>query len=43
MAAGDAERRRVERNLHEGVQQRLITVALHLHLGWKRIPSRYRS
>jgi PAS domain S-box-containing protein len=32
VAAGDAERRRVERNLHDGAQQRLVTVALHLHL-----------
>ena len=28
VAAGDAERRRVERNLHDGAQQRLVTVAL---------------
>ena len=32
VAAGDAERRRVERNLHDGAQQRLVTVALHLQL-----------
>ena len=36
-AAGDEERRRVERNLHDGAQQRLVTVALHLHLVRRRI------
>ena len=30
--AGDAERRRLERNLHDGAQQRLVAVALHLRL-----------
>ena len=28
--AGDAERRRLERNLHDGAQQRLVALALHL-------------
>src|SRR5262249_41483968 len=28
--AGDAARRRIERDLHDGAQQRLVTVALHL-------------
>jgi signal transduction histidine kinase len=28
--AGDAERRRVERNLHDGAQQRMVTLALEL-------------
>jgi signal transduction histidine kinase len=37
VAAGDDERRRVERNLHDGAQQRLVTVALHLHLIRRRI------
>ena len=32
VGAGDAERRRLERNLHDGAQQRLVTLALHLHL-----------
>ena len=32
VAAGDAERRRIERNLHDGAQQRLVSVSLHLHL-----------
>jgi signal transduction histidine kinase len=30
--AGDAERRRLERNLHDGAQQRLVAIALHLRL-----------
>jgi signal transduction histidine kinase len=30
--AGVAERRRLERNLHDGAQQRLVTLALHLRL-----------
>jgi PAS domain S-box-containing protein len=37
VAAGDAERRRVERNLHDGAQQRLVTVALHLHMVRRRL------
>ena len=32
VAAGDAERRRIERNLHDGAQQRLVSVSLLLHL-----------
>ena len=30
--AGDAERRRLERNLHDGAQQRLVALALQLRL-----------
>ena len=30
--AGDAERRRLERNLDDGAQQRLVTLALHLRI-----------
>jgi len=30
--AGDAERRRLERNLHDGAQQRLVTLALNLRI-----------
>ena len=30
IAAGDAERRRIERDLHDGTQQRLVTIALRL-------------
>jgi signal transduction histidine kinase len=37
VAAGDAERRRLERNLHDGAQQRLVAVALHLQLVQRRI------
>ena len=32
VATGDAERRRLERDLHDGAQQRLVTVALALQL-----------
>jgi signal transduction histidine kinase len=32
VAAGDAERRRLERNLHDGAQQRLVAMALQLRL-----------
>jgi signal transduction histidine kinase len=32
VAAGDEMRRRIERNLHDGVQQRLVTVSLRLGL-----------
>jgi signal transduction histidine kinase len=35
--AGDAERRRLERNLHDGAQQRLVGVALQLQLLRSRI------
>ena len=34
--AGDRERRRVERNLHDGAQQRLVTVALSLAMARER-------
>jgi signal transduction histidine kinase len=32
VAAGDAERRRIERDLHDGAQQRLVALALELRL-----------
>jgi signal transduction histidine kinase len=32
VAADDAERRRIERDLHDGAQQRLVGVALHLRV-----------
>jgi PAS domain S-box-containing protein len=35
--AADAERRRLERNLHDGAQQRLVTLALTLRLAAGRI------
>jgi signal transduction histidine kinase len=37
IAAGDAERRRIERNLHDGAQQGLVTLALQLSLIQRRI------
>jgi signal transduction histidine kinase len=37
VAAGDAERRRLERNLHDGAQQRLVAIALQLRLVQDRI------
>ncbi len=39
VAAGDAERRRLERNLHDGAQQRLVGIALQLRLIERRIES----
>jgi signal transduction histidine kinase len=36
VAAGDDERRRVERDLHDGAQQRLVTAALTLRLARQR-------
>jgi signal transduction histidine kinase len=37
VAAGDAERRRIERDLHDGAQQRLVTIALALRLAEARV------
>jgi signal transduction histidine kinase len=37
VVAGDAERRRLERNLHDGAQQRLVSVALQLRMIEARI------
>jgi signal transduction histidine kinase len=37
IAAGDAERRRIERNLHDGAQQRLVVLALQLALIGRQI------
>lgn len=36
VAASDAERRRIERDLHDGAQQRLVTIALALRLAEAR-------
>lgn len=36
VAAGDAERRRVERDLHDGAQQQLLSVSLRLRLARSR-------
>jgi PAS domain S-box-containing protein len=35
--AGDAERRRLERNLHDGAQQRLVSLSLMLRLAMRRV------
>ena len=37
VAAGDAERRRLERDLHDGAQQRLVAIALQLRLLQNRV------
>jgi PAS domain S-box-containing protein len=39
VAAGDVERRRLERNLHDGAQQRLVTLALSLRLALAKLDS----
>jgi len=36
--AGDAERRRIERNLHDGAQQRLVSLALQLRIAESTVP-----
>jgi signal transduction histidine kinase len=36
--AGDVERRRVERNLHDGAQQRLVTLSLAIRQVRERVP-----
>ncbi|HEY5980482.1 MAG TPA: histidine kinase [Microlunatus sp.] len=40
VAAGDAERRRVERDLHDGAQQRLLALALALRIARRQIEAR---
>jgi signal transduction histidine kinase len=37
VAAGDAERRRLERDLHDGAQQRLVALALQLRSAQRRL------
>jgi signal transduction histidine kinase len=39
VAAGDAERRRLERDLHDGAQQRLVSLALVLRLAKTGVPA----
>ena len=39
VAAADAERRRIERNLHDGAQQHLVALAVNLRLARERWPS----
>jgi PAS domain S-box-containing protein len=38
VAAADAERRRVERDLHDGAQQRLVSLAMTLRLAQAQLP-----
>jgi signal transduction histidine kinase len=40
VAAGDAARRRIERDLHDGAQQRLVSLALNLRLIQSRLDER---
>jgi PAS domain S-box-containing protein len=37
VSAGDAERRRLERNLHDGAQQRLVAISLHLRIAQQQL------
>jgi PAS domain S-box-containing protein len=39
VSAGDEERRRLERNLHDGAQQRLVSVSLSLRLAQAKLTS----
>jgi PAS domain S-box-containing protein len=39
VAAGDAERRRLERNLHDGAQQRLVALSLALRMARAAVPA----
>jgi signal transduction histidine kinase len=39
VAATDAERRRIERDLHDGTQQRLVSIAMSLGLAEAKLPS----
>ena len=39
VTAGDAERRRLERNLHDGAQQRLVSLSLSLRLAQGKLAS----
>jgi signal transduction histidine kinase len=43
VAAGDAARRRIERNLHDGAQQRLVSLALELRAAQTGIPPGHRA
>jgi signal transduction histidine kinase len=39
VTTSDAERRRIERDLHDGAQQRLVSAALHLQVARSRVPA----
>jgi signal transduction histidine kinase len=43
IAAADAERRRIERDLHDGAQQRLVALALNLRMAEQRAANGDRS
>ncbi|HEY3033848.1 MAG TPA: CHASE3 domain-containing protein, partial [Streptosporangiaceae bacterium] len=43
VAAADETRRRIERDLHDGTQQRLISLALELRAAEARVPQEQRS
>jgi signal transduction histidine kinase len=43
VAAGDEVRRQVERNIHDGAQQRLVSLALELRLAERRLHAGDRS
>jgi signal transduction histidine kinase len=43
VAAADESRRRIERDLHDGTQQRLISLALELRAAQRRLPSGQRD
>jgi signal transduction histidine kinase len=38
VAAADGERHRIERDLHDGAQQRLVSAAFHLRVAMTRVP-----
>ena len=43
VAAGDEARRRLERNLHDGLQQRLIALGIDLQRIHASVPAEYRA
>jgi signal transduction histidine kinase len=43
VATADATRRRIERDLHDGAQQRLLSVALELRAAQQQVPPEHRA
>jgi signal transduction histidine kinase len=43
VAAGDAARRRIERDLHDGTQQRLVTLSLELRMAEADVPAGHEA
>jgi signal transduction histidine kinase len=43
VAAADQTRRRIERDLHDGTQQRLVSLSLELHLAQAMVPAELRQ